>query len=198
MKTSSLQVSTTTQYSIQETDNSYIVRVVQSQYKPNRRVGFSTPWFLIVLIVIVIVASVISSVVIPSDSKVQASAPSVCTSVPATGNNTDDSAFCPSLISRWKDSGFLFPDSDTRYLTEDDIISLAQAEGYSEAELLRYAVNEIYARHHYLFTTEKYANFFNAYDWYDGYLSADDACALFNSIEHRNIATLLKAEEKYE
>ncbi len=61
----------------------------------------------------------------------------------------------------------------------------------------RYSINEIYARHHYRFASEEYATFFQKYDWYEGYLSSEEAVKSFNTIEHENIVFLLNVEKEY-
>ncbi len=55
--------------------------------------------------------------------------------------------------------GMIFPDSDSRRLTEDDLKGLDIGE-------LRFARNEIYARHGRIFTSEDLMTHFGAMDWY--------------------------------
>lgn len=183
-------------YTAQKLDNGYIVQVMREQSVPCRKISISISWRSII-VAIVVLAIVIPCVGVAHDSKSQETAAYAITE-PYNDANTGNASFEEvSIEARWKISGFLFPDSDKRILTEADILSLSDVEGYDEAELLRYAVNEIYARHHYSFSSEMFASFFRGYCWYDGYLSAEDACALFNSIEQQNLAFLLKAEEKH-
>lgn len=186
----SLQIPPNAQYSIQETDDSYIVRFQQKQFIPTRKVGLFMPWWAVIAIIAALFILFIFLWSPFSDAQENERMASIDTSPsPTETYNT---------TSLWKESGFLFPDSDTRCLDENDVLSLSLIEGYTEAELLRFAVNEIYARHHYSFTTDKYIQFFNSYDWYSGYLGAEDAAALFNSTEHQNIAFLLKIEAQYQ
>lgn len=182
-------------YTAKKFDNGYIVQVRREQYMPHRKISISISWRSIIVVIVVL------SIVIPcvgiADSNSQETVAYATTESYNDANVEAASIEDVSIEAQWKSSGFVFPDSDKRILTEADILSLAAVEGYSEAELLRYAVNEIYARHHYSFSSEMFSSFFNGYSWYDGYLSAEDACALFNSIEQHNLAFLLKAEEKY-
>lgn len=187
----SLQLPPNSQYTVRETEDSHVIRFENTKYVPSHRTGFSISWrtiFLIfIFVLILILCTHISS---HPDKTLPDASPSVSTTPSFSAEQT-------SPLSLWTETGLLFPDSNTRYLDESDIISLSQIEGYTEAELLRYAVNEIYARHHYLFSNDKYVQFFNSYEWYDGYLTAEEASALFNSVEHKNIAFLLDAELKY-
>lgn len=102
------------------------------------------------------------------------------------------------LYCNWIESGFLFKDSDSRYLNEDDIIMLSQIEGVNDADLIRYAINEIYARHNYSFAVEEYSDFFQNYDWYDGYLNGEEAFSELNEFEQRNMEFLIEKEKQYE
>ncbi|MCR4895437.1 MAG: YARHG domain-containing protein [Lachnospiraceae bacterium] len=62
--------------------------------------------------------------------------------------------------------GMIFPDSDLRRLTEDDL-SLLSPWG------LRIARNEIYARHGRLFQDAELQAYFDALPWYDGFVKPD-------------------------
>lgn len=185
-------------YIVRRIDNGYIVQFRREEYMPHWKINISISWRSIIIAIAILAIVVIPYVDVVSNSQTQESTAYTTTESENDAMDAKNDSFNEASIeSQWKSSGFLFPDSDKRILTEADILSLAAVEGYSEAELLRYAVNEIYARHHYSFTSEKYYDFFCAQDWYSGDLSAEDACALFNSTEQQNLAFLLQAEEKY-
>ena len=97
----------------------------------------------------------------------------------------------------WETTGFLFPDSDVKYLTGSDIMALTEIDGWSMASLTQMAINEIYARHNYLFSSEEILSFFSSYSWYDGYLNAEKSAANFNKIEWANISYLKDIKESY-
>lgn len=78
---------------------------------------------------------------------------------------------------------FVFWNSDRVYLTENQVYSLSNYE-------LGIARNEIYARHGYIFSTEKYRLYFNAQNWY--YPISKNVT--LNNIELYNV-NLIKAEE---
>ena len=65
-------------------------------------------------------------------------------------------------------SNYLIPDSDYSYLTYADIA------GFSKSDL-RFARNEIYARHGYIFKSEELQNYFNSQYWYYPDSSYDDS-----------------------
>lgn len=94
-------------------------------------------------------------------------------------------------------SGFVFPDSGKRDLTEADIEALASSDAYTVKELLRFAVNEIYARNGYEFSTPFYREFYRQFDWYEGGLTAEQAVAGFNRHERKNVDFLLSMEDLY-
>lgn len=71
-------------------------------------------------------------------------------------------------------------ETDTRLVTEDELKKLTQAE-------LRLLLNEMYARHGYIFSTKEYSDYFMKRTWYiPRYSSQSDAEAGFNDVERRN------------
>lgn len=85
--------------------------------------------------------------------------------------------------------GFIFYDSDSRYLTEDDLAQLTEAE-------VRIALNEIYARRGYIFQkAEDMKAHFSALDWYHP-TEADMSKveATFNKYERKNVDLLVNYE----
>ena len=70
--------------------------------------------------------------------------------------------------------------SNIKVLSQSDLSSLTQAE-------TRLLLNEIYARHGYIFQTREYSDYFSRKAWYTPrYTSQSDAEAQFNSIEMQN------------
>lgn len=95
-------------------------------------------------------------------------------------------------------TGMIFPDSDTERLSRaTDLADLDMDE-------LRSALNEIYARHGYIFHNEKYQKEFEQYSWYEPTIDADDwdGDKELNNVEKYNVELLktaikeLKEEEK--
>lgn len=64
-------------------------------------------------------------------------------------------------------SEYIIPDSATKKLAEEDIKNLTK-------EQLYYARNEIYARHGYVFKSEKLNAYFKTKSWYKGTTKAED------------------------
>jgi VWFA-related protein len=89
--------------------------------------------------------------------------------------------------------GFIFHDSDSRYLTEEDLDKLTEAE-------VRIALNEIYARRGYIFqTAEDMKAHFAAMDWYEGTeTNMDKVQAKFNKYETKNVDLLVAYEIKHQ
>ena len=81
--------------------------------------------------------------------------------------------------------GFLFPDSDHRYLGEADFAGMSKLE-------LRLARNEIFARHGRFFKDQTLANYFSQFPWYQP--SAVEVPV--SQLEETNVDTLMAAERK--
>lgn len=80
-----------------------------------------------------------------------------------------------------KPSAFIIPESSKRLITSDDVL------GY-DASLLQLAVNEIYARHGYVFQKDYLNSYFRQKSWYqasDNFSESD-----FSDIEKANITFL--------
>lgn len=94
----------------------------------------------------------------------------------------------------WEESGYIFPDSDTEYLTKADVKGMSSKE-------INLAKNELYARHGRIFDREDLQEYFDSCTWYeplytrtewdqkgDGYF--------FNDVEIKNRNLLVKMEKK--
>ena len=87
-------------------------------------------------------------------------------------------------------SAYLLPDSDSRYLTEEDLKGLSH-------EQLCFARNEIFARHGRIFKTQQIADYFNSKPWYRGTVSAEAfQDSVFNAYERANITLISNYEKK--
>ncbi|MBP1745016.1 MAG: domain/zinc-ribbon domain [Firmicutes bacterium] len=84
-------------------------------------------------------------------------------------------------------ASYILPDSSTRYLAESEISSLSK-------EQLALARNEIFARHGYLFQTQKYADYFNSKSWYVQNPNFSGDLEELNAYEQYNINLIQKAE----
>ncbi len=85
---------------------------------------------------------------------------------------------------------YLLPDSDTRKLTEEDLDWLS-------ADGLRYARNEIYARHGRRFADKELQAYFDTKSWYYGTIDPSDwSESYLNSVETYNVDFISKYEKK--
>ncbi|MDR0880739.1 MAG: YARHG domain-containing protein [Clostridioides sp.] len=83
-----------------------------------------------------------------------------------------------------KDDGYLFP-SDTEYITEKDV------EGRSK-DAIALMRNEIYARHGYVFSKQKYRDYFGTKSWYkENKNFSEDS---LNKVEKKNAEFLSSIE----
>ena len=81
-------------------------------------------------------------------------------------------------------SDYIFFDSDVRCLTENEVKKL-------DSKNIEYAINEIYARHGYIFKDEELRNYFHEKSWYSG--SVEDMNSIqLNSYENENLKLLAK------
>lgn len=86
-------------------------------------------------------------------------------------------------------SDYIIPYSDTKKLTRSDIEGLTKVE-------LRLARNEIYARHGRRFNDEELQAYFDAKDWYDGWIEPEDFIdsEQLTKLERRNAKFIKKFE----
>lgn len=87
-------------------------------------------------------------------------------------------------------SEYIFPDMDTRYLTQDEVSKLS-------LQAVCYAKNELYARHGRKFLSQELKDYFNDKTWYEGTVDPDSfSPGVFNTYENDNLLLLVSAEEK--
>lgn len=87
-------------------------------------------------------------------------------------------------------SVYFLPDSDTYYISEDDI-------SWMDDEELMLARNEFYARKGRRFVTKSIRDYFNSQSWYDGRIDPDDfSNDVFNRYEKANIDFILAYEKE--
>ncbi len=87
-------------------------------------------------------------------------------------------------------SDYILPDSNSRYLTINDIKGMS-------ADELALARNEIFARHGRIFKNDTFKNYFNSKSWYNGTIEPDKFNnSTLNKYEAAN-ATFLSDQEDY-
>ena len=85
-------------------------------------------------------------------------------------------------------SGFLFPNSNKELITDEEV-----EKKVKDKDDCQRAINEIYARYGYKFTSTDNLEFFQQYDWYNELeknSSMDEISNRFNNIEKENVAKL--------
>ena len=91
-------------------------------------------------------------------------------------------------------SDYLLPNSDTEYVTEEDLADLT----WEECCLAR---NEIYARHGRIFLTPEIAAYFESKSWYEGTIPGAEfdanTGAYLSEIERRNVETIQAYEQAH-
>lgn len=92
---------------------------------------------------------------------------------------------------------YVLPDSDMRYLEWEEVEALAD---YGGKDLIRLAVNEMYARHGFVFKKPKNQEYFERKSWYYPQPGLTDSYVkehLFNDYEKANLEMLLKVEKRF-
>lgn len=89
----------------------------------------------------------------------------------------------PAAAQATPTSGFIFPDSDRRLLTPDEVSRLPPAK-------LRIARNEIFARRGRYFATDDLKRYFNGFDWYH----PNTWNPSLNAVEQQNVQIIENAE----
>ncbi|MDY4575532.1 MAG: YARHG domain-containing protein [Intestinibacter sp.] len=91
--------------------------------------------------------------------------------------------------AKYNQDGYIFADSDSRYLTISDLEKLSDKE-------LRLARNEIYARNGRRFDDQELQNYFNGCSWYRGSIDPDDFDdeRMLNKYERANAYLILEYE----
>ncbi len=104
----------------------------------------------------------------------------------ATVTSADRAPIAPVLKSARAvaNGGFIFPDSDRRYLQQDDLKDLSKTE-------LRIARNEIFARRGRFFVDQSLAGYFAQFSWY--HPNATDV--VMSPLENTNVNTIKMAED---
>lgn len=93
-------------------------------------------------------------------------------------------------------TGCVFPDSSNRYLTDDEIAGLTDGGGYTRSELIRFAINELYARNHMSFGAADLNALYSSQSWYANYGYTDrQAWENMNEIERYNLDNLIRARK---
>lgn len=86
---------------------------------------------------------------------------------------------------------FIFPDSDKKYLSEDEIRA-------KTVEDLMVGRNEIFARHGYMFEDAGLKSHFESTSWYQGTVASSEFNSeqVFNEFEKKNVELIKKVEDE--
>ena len=90
-------------------------------------------------------------------------------------NGTDAAPVANEPESTSNVDEYIFPDSNTRYLTDSDVAGMDKAT-------VRLGINEIYARHGRRFETEDLNTYFTSKSWYTPQYSADEFASIEDSV----------------
>ena len=114
----------------------------------------------------------------------------------AAGGDVSRERLEGSFYARLMEQGQVFPESSEKKLTWEDLEKLSHDPVEEKDKLFRLAVNEIYARHGYIFSKVKwFSDFYKQFDWYKP--SVSDASAVdtkLTSAEKENLKLLTDME----
>ena len=97
---------------------------------------------------------------------------------------TPELSLTPTPTAAPGSGSLVFSDSSSRALTESDVAGKSNDQ-------LQMAINEIYARHGYIFKRDDLKEYFSKFSWYSGTTSDMDAVsASFSDIEAQNVEFL--------
>lgn len=95
-------------------------------------------------------------------------------------------------------NGFIFDDSSKRVLSEAEVLKFKDNQKMEFRKILRSAINEIYARHGYIFgkntENEKY---YQKFQWYKDTQKHSVCWDEFNDTEKKNLRLLISIEIRY-
>lgn len=99
--------------------------------------------------------------------------------------------FTEEEIQEYIAKEYIFPDSDKKYLSEDEVRSVT-------AEDMAIGRNEIFARYGYIFKDEGLKAYFESISWYEGTVPSDqfNADAVFNDFEKKNVELIKRVESE--
>lgn len=99
-------------------------------------------------------------------------------------------------LNSFYETGIVFPDSSSRFLSSEEIESL-EYDYSNSLEVIQYAINEIYAREGYEFNSPEWKNYYSQFSWYHSLgFSEKETRDRFNEYENENIINLLKKREQ--
>jgi hypothetical protein len=114
----------------------------------------------------------------------------------AAGGDVSRERLEGSFYARLMDQGQVFPESSEKKLTWEDLEKLSHDPVEEKDKLFRLAVNEIYARHGYIFSKVKwFSDFYKQFEWYKP--SVSDASAVdtkLTAAEKENLKLLTDME----
>ena len=100
-----------------------------------------------------------------------------------TIEKTTESKVVPTFSYNDKQDQYLF-DSANKYITREYLSGCTRDE-------ITVIINEIYARHGYIFKDAELREYFNSQSWYNGTVTTlEEAAKHFNSIEQKNVDTI--------
>ena len=117
--------------------------------------------------------------------------PSLSTGRPAPVEVTDTAETPPEDTPDPDPSaGYIFPHSDTGLIGQWELDALTDRE-------LNYAINEIYARHGYIFRSDELRGYYEQFSWYSGDIPASEfSVDCFNQVEQQNWNLLVKERDR--
>lgn len=138
------------------------------------------------LTTIILLAVIIGGLFFFAAPFIRSRVPAVSGSAPQTEYSPEDGETSEPTSS----DGFIFPNSDT------DFIDAQELEVLSDSDL-KYTINEIYARHGYIFRSAELAEYYGQFPWYEATIPSEEfSIDCFNQIEMQNWNLLVRERDQ--
>ena len=178
-------------YYVEETPDRFIVHKYEKR-QPRISLTISSSWWILLF---AIVGFIVISV--HNNANHEDSGRGTFDSDKIESEFADGENLLSSSSFNWEETGFIFVNSDFELITEEQIHKASEQFNIPESEVIQYAINELYARHHYRFNNTRWAEFYGQFDWYCGTLSIEDARNEFNGVEIENLLILTRLRKLY-
>lgn len=183
-------------YTVYRDKNGAIRRVKREKDSTKKFIGISVLTGVIVITIVLGMARVTGIIPTPNSTEDEETINPMHVqgeSVPVTSEDNPNEEEYDSCDLK---DGIMFPESSSRYITEDDINNCQVVERMPLIDIIQYSINEIYARNGYDFHEKKWKEHYEKYSWYinKGYNDAETR-ECFNTFEEQNMQLLIAIRE---
>lgn len=181
---------------IKRNDNSELVITDYEQISIKKTITIKYTTILLIVVTLVAMSCFIAYYINENNSQNGSNTVDISTET----STTTPTVTSTDIETPFSNDGYIFPRSDSQYLTIKDIEELknkATKSNYTYQDLLSFSINEIYARHGLKFVNKIFSNYYSQYQWYLEIEKTDTVTwDKFNTYEQSNIALLVEEEKQ--